>query len=161
MKRINRRDFLAGMGVILGAGRYVQAAKAVPAPSSDNQPLPFVPGSWTLAVLPDTQKYAEKYPGLFNLQTQWIIENKQKHNITYVLTLGDLTNDDNQLQWQRVNQAMSRLDGVVPYTIVLGNHDYSPDGKTRDTMRVQCVGAADLSNQTISFVKRWVCDRRC
>jgi len=87
-----------------------------------------VPGSWSLVVLPDTQNYSTLYPGLFNLQTEWVVDNKDKYNIAYVLQNGDLTNNDNEQEWQRARRAFSRLDGVVPYAIVPGNHDYSPDG---------------------------------
>ena len=143
MGRMNRREFMGAIGAVLGLGVGLQARitnfspAMPPTPSPDAQPpLPFVPGSWTLVVLPDTQHYAECYAGLLNLQTQWVVDNKEKCNITYVLTLGDLTNHNSKLQWERVNGALSRLDDVVPYTIVLGNHDYGLDGKarTRDTL---------------------------
>ncbi|MCK4753035.1 MAG: metallophosphoesterase [Planctomycetes bacterium] len=138
MKKPSRREFLKWTAATLGLGGYARLAKAQSPPNAAStelaQPLPFVPGSWTWVVLPDTQNYSKKYPGLFHLQTQWIAENKDKHNITYVLTLGDLTNDNNQQQWERVSRALGKLDAVVPYTIVLGNHDYSPDGKTRNTL---------------------------
>ncbi len=135
MAKMNRRDFLAAT-VVLGAAGYAKNAWAVdytainpPASTADTDPTPFVPGSWTLAILPDPQFYSKTYPGLFHLQTRWIVENKDKYNITYVLTLGDLTHNNNDQQWQRASNALGRLEGVVPYTIVLGNHDYGPDGK--------------------------------
>ena len=143
MGKMNRRDFLAGIGTVLGLTLCSQAkitnfSPAMPPKPSpgDPLPLPFVPGSWTLVVLPDTQHYSECYIGLFNLQTQWIVDNKKKYDIVYVLTLGDITNHNNELQWERADKALSRLDGVVPYTIVLGNHDYGLNGKTktRDTL---------------------------
>ncbi len=104
--------------------------------ADDPAPLSFVPGSWGLVVLPDTQHYTECYAGILNLQTQWIVDNKEKYNIAYALTLGDITNHNNKLQWGRANRAFGRLDGRVPYTIVLGNHDCGLRGKTktRDTL---------------------------
>jgi hypothetical protein len=143
MGKMNRRQFLAGAGAFLGLSASLQAkitnfSPALPPqqPSDAPTPLPFVPGSWTFVVLPDTQHYAECYAGLLNLQTQWIVDNIKKYNIVYVLTLGDLTNHNNELQWDRVSRAFGRLDGVVPYTIVLGNHDHGLNGnaKTRDTL---------------------------
>jgi len=143
MVEMNRRDFLAVIGTVLGLPVCLQAritnfSPAMPPKSSPGAPppLPFVPGSWTLVVLPDTQHYSECYPGLFNLQTQWVVANKKRYNIAYVLTLGDVTNHNNKLQWERAERALSQLDGVVPYTLVLGNHDYGAGGKakTRDTL---------------------------
>ena len=88
--------------------------------------------SWSLVILPDTQAYAMQYPGLFHLQTQWIIENKDKYNIVYVLQNGDVTNNNVELQWERASAAFARLDGKVPYAIALGNHDFGPSGGTKD-----------------------------
>jgi hypothetical protein len=86
----------------------------------------FTPGSWTLVLLPDTQNYSQDYPGLYTLQTHWIAKNKEKLNIRYVLHLGDITNESTNLEWQRARDAMSEMDGVVPYAIATGNHDYGP-----------------------------------
>ena len=96
-----------------------KAAEPVPEKTPD-----FVPGSWTLVLLPDTQMYAEDYPGLFTMQTHWIAKNKDKYNIRYVLHLGDITNNGKKPQWERAQEAMSELDGKVPYALVPGNHDY-------------------------------------
>jgi hypothetical protein len=100
--------------------------------------LPFIEGSWTLAVLPDTQEYSAKYPGLFDTQTVWITRNKAKHGIQYVLQVGDITNNGSAKQWRHARDSMSVLNGKVPYAIALGNHDYaSPKGgsaTTRETL---------------------------
>lgn len=89
--------------------------------------------SWSLVILPDTQNYASEYPGLLHLQTLWILENKDKYNIVYVLQNGDLVNNNSdEIQWQNVSQAFARLDGKVPYAISFGNHDFGPDGSTKD-----------------------------
>jgi hypothetical protein len=134
MKKTSRRQFIVGM-IALGLigiaqiGRAEQMAQTGTEPAAavevEKPVLPFVPGSWTIIVLPDTQNYATSYPGLFNLQTQWVVDNKEKYNIVYVLQNGDVTNNNSELEWGRASQAFSRLDGVVPYVIVPGNHDYS------------------------------------
>jgi len=72
----------------------------------------------------------------------WIAENADDKKIKHVFTLGDLTefsseNDPNlsyaaqqpannasgDKEWIIVKNAISQLDGVVPYSIVRGNHD--------------------------------------
>jgi hypothetical protein len=90
------------------------------------QSTEFVPGSWTLVLLPDTQVYSEQFPGLFTLQTHWVIKNKDKYNIRYLLHLGDITNQSTVSEWRRAQEAMRELDGILPYAIVPGNHDYRP-----------------------------------
>jgi len=96
----------------------------------------FEPGSWTLAVLPDTQVYSLRYPGVFMAQTGWIAANRDRLNVRYVLHLGDLVNNNSHYEWRNARDAMRLLDGVVPYAIVPGNHDYGPSGdaSTRDTL---------------------------
>ena len=104
-------------------------AATVPS-SQEPDPLPFVSGSFTLAVLPDTQKYCESFPHHFYRQTEWIAENARTHNIKYVVHLGDVTDDNNHEQWKVAKEAMSKLDGVLPYAIAPGNHDYGERGTT-------------------------------
>lgn len=89
-------------------------------------------GVYTFAVMPDTQVYALLYPGLFDDQTSWIAENAKKHNIVYTFQLGDITNNNTPTEWQHAVDAFSLIDGVVPYAIVPGNHDYGPSGNAAD-----------------------------
>ena len=85
-----------------------------------------VQGSWSLIVLPDMQLQTRVYPGLNHLQTLWILENKDKYNIKYVIGNGDVTDWNTQIEWERANRSFRRLDGKVPYAIAMGNHDYIP-----------------------------------
>ena len=95
----------------------------------------FVPGSWTLVLLPDTQVYSLRYPGLFLTQTGWIAQNRDKQNIKFVLQLGDITNNNTVREWENARAALSLMDGKVPYAFCPGNHDYGPSGdaSTRET----------------------------
>ena len=81
--------------------------------------------NFTLVVLPDTQGYSENYPWIFDNQTQWIANNVDASNIVFVTQLGDLVNIPyNMTQWRNANQSMSKLDGKVPWAVLLGNHDF-------------------------------------
>lgn len=84
--------------------------------------------AWTLVVLPDTQYYALRHPHLLEAQTAWIREQRDTRNVRYVVHVGDVTHRNTRLEWRRARQALRRLDGVVPYAIALGNHDYGPAG---------------------------------
>lgn len=95
-------------------------------------PISYVSGApsllenFTIIVLPDTQGYSQNYPWIFNNQTQWIADNVEPLNIVFVTQLGDLVNISyNTTQWEIANQSMSRLNGKVPWGVVLGNHDYN------------------------------------
>ena len=84
-------------------------------------------GGFTLIVLPDTQYYSESYPQHFMAQTQWIKDNAAALNIKYVLHLGDLTEHNATNEWNVAKAAMDTLNGVVPYALAAGNHDYTFD----------------------------------
>jgi len=138
MEKINRRQFMGGAAAFLGLTKFAAIAGAAEgvqikqAAKTEETAPAFVPGSQTLVVLPDTQKYSSDYPGMFNLQTQWIVDNKDRRNIRYVLQLGDITDNNTELEWERASRAMGRLDGEVPYALVPGNHDYGEGGLTHD-----------------------------
>lgn len=135
MKKTDRRSFLkAAAGGLAVYGGLIKADSAM---AMANRPAKDPVGrndnaSWSLVILPDTQVYTSRYPGLLHLQTQWVLENKDRYNIVYVLQNGDVTNNNLEVQWQRASQAFARLDGKVPYAIALGNHDFGPNGSTKD-----------------------------
>jgi hypothetical protein len=88
-------------------------------------------GAWTLVLLPDTQVYSQNFPGVFDSQTAWILNNARSRNIRYVFHLGDIVNVNSIPEWENARRSMGALDGKVPYALVPGNHDYGPGGKCR------------------------------
>jgi len=79
---------------------------------------------FTIIMLPDTQYYSQSYPQIFDNQTQWIVNNKESMNIVFVTHEGDIVEIYGDLaQWQNANNSMSKLDNVVPWGILPGNHD--------------------------------------
>ena len=110
-----------------------KARPVVPSPEwKEPDPLPDIPGAWTVVVLPDTQVYAARYPHHFEAQTRWIVEQKKKRDIRYVLHLGDIVNDNSEKEWTNARRAMKTLVGEVPFAMAPGNHDYGPGGSARD-----------------------------
>ncbi len=96
------------------------------------EPPKTAAGAFTVAVLPDTQNYSQRYPQTFTAQTEWIAENRKARNIAAVLHLGDITNNSTPQEWENASKSMSVLDGKVPYFMVNGNHDYSDKGRCTD-----------------------------
>lgn len=84
--------------------------------------------SFTIVILPDTQKYVLKghYPEIFTNQTQWIAANKDMLNIKFVIHLGDIVDTwDSEIEWNYADASMSILDeNNIPYSVVPGNHDH-------------------------------------
>lgn len=86
-------------------------------------------GPFTIVMLPDTQRYSENRPDLFFSQTEWIRKNRDKENIVFVTHVGDLVQNRSKKpsEWKTADEAMAVLDGVVPYGVAIGNHDYDSD----------------------------------
>jgi len=80
--------------------------------------------SFTVVLLPDTQYYAEKFPETYVAQTLWIRKQLREDNIKFAIHLGDIVQNPTQKpEWENANRAMEIIDGVVPYSMVPGNHD--------------------------------------
>ncbi len=98
-------------------------------------------GGWNLVVVPDPQAYTRysRNQGIYDLMMTWIAENVEKLNIKEVVCVGDMV-ESNNLQkgdgkfanqtskemWECASRAFGRLDGVCPYIVCTGNHDYGP-----------------------------------
>ena len=110
--------------VLLGLAVY---ANITPTAASD--------AAFTIAVLPDTQGYTaydkpDARAAIFRQQTQWIAANAVTENIVFVAQTGDIVNNGatQPIEWQRADAAMDLLDGVAPYSVATGNHDYNRVG---------------------------------
>ncbi len=81
--------------------------------------------AYSFAVIGDTQIVNEGFPDKFPLIYDWILENKDAHNIQFMIGLGDITNSDTYNEYKRAKDNISRLNDIIPYSIIRGNHDYS------------------------------------
>ncbi len=89
-------------------------------------PAPSVPGSWTMAIIPDTQNYTTLNNGIFSTITNWLAD--EGNDISLALHVGDITNRNDTTEWGRAKPAIANMDGNVPYILATGNHDYGPGG---------------------------------
>ena len=78
---------------------------------------------FTIVALPDTQLYSLRHPKIFIGQTEWIKGERDSLNIVGVVHEGDITHKNTEAEWVVADEAMSVLDGVVPYYLAVGNHD--------------------------------------
>lgn len=101
--------------------------------------LPHAPGAWTMVVVPDVQGYSDhsEYAPIMYQMLDWVVANKEQLNTQLVLQVGDIvyqngvllaaqsSGDQNSAQqWANAKQAFAKLDGVLPYVLVPGNHDF-------------------------------------
>jgi len=104
---------------------------------------------YSFAVFGDTQKMTENYPNSLVGMYQWVADNKDEMNIVYSLGLGDITDDNGAVkfskdengkwikddngeydEWDVAKDAVTRMNGIIPYSLVRGNHDIM---NSRDT----------------------------
>jgi hypothetical protein len=92
------------------------------------EPDPAPPGSFTIAVLPDTQYYASCGESHFPEQGRWLAELTDKRNIVAAIHLGDITEHNTKAEWEYVQRSLSPLFDRLPLFLATGNHDYGDGG---------------------------------
>ncbi len=130
---MKRRAFLQTLGLSTLPGLSVGAGSA-PASARKEMP-PSEPGSgaWSIVLLPDTQFYSAMYPEVFQSQTDWIVRQRHRHNIQFVLHLGDVTHNNTHPQWANAYRAMETLQKAgIPFLLASGNHDIGTWGRAKD-----------------------------
>ena len=89
--------------------------------------------SFSLIVLPDTQRLMFYTPNYFYAMTNWIRDNRDSLNIVYVSHVGDIVERPNSIEeWIAADSGFSLLEEYisedyphgVPYGVVPGDHDY-------------------------------------
>ena len=82
--------------------------------------------NYNFLFVPDTQKYSNHNPEIFNSQMNWIAKNTKKNNIVMNAFVGDIVDSNSEVQWNRSLEAISHLDKKeIPYIMAAGNHDYA------------------------------------
>lgn len=80
--------------------------------------------AYSLAVVGDTQNLNDYNPDSMNILYKWIADNAAEKKMQYVIGLGDITNRNVAREFQTAKDAIEgNLKGVVPYSLVRGNHD--------------------------------------
>jgi hypothetical protein len=112
--------------------------------------------AFEFVVLPDTQTYVEEYPEIYLHQMQWLANNQER--FSFALHVGDITQNNSGKEWDIAKKGFNILQGKVPYSFALGNHDMgSKIGKFADTRNTSLANAFfssnDISNLVASFPK--------
>ena len=83
----------------------------------------IVDSAFTIAFVGDTQIVTRLNPEKLDTIYQWIVDNKESKNIQFVAGLGDITDKNADFEWDSAIAAIQKMDGVVPYSLIRGNHD--------------------------------------
>lgn len=78
---------------------------------------------YSFAIIGDTQKITRYYPDKLSCIYDWIVKNAKAKKIKCVIGLGDITDSDTVNEWELAKSQIEKLSGIVPYTLVRGNHD--------------------------------------
>ncbi len=101
---------------------------------SVSMPDPLAP--FVIAMLPDTQFYAQRPELFFHFagQTDWVVRNRDQ--VRFAVQVGDVVQSGARYpdEWVRADRAIDRLDGVVPHNVALGNHDMDVVGDKASTV---------------------------
>ena len=127
--------------------------------------------AYSFCVVGDTQIVAYRDATNFHKIYDWIVANKESKKIEYVFGLGDITDKDTDSEWTLAKENINKLNGVVPYSVVRGNHDsinqinkyfadgtyqsqfngfYSP-GQMENSWRIFSVGETDYLLLTLDY----------
>ncbi|MFZ7946236.1 LamG-like jellyroll fold domain-containing protein [Neobacillus sp. 19] len=94
--------------------------------TNDNIPLLTNKKNYNFLFVPDTQKYSNMNPEIFDSQMKWIAKNNKKNNIAMNAFVGDIVDSNAEEQWKNSLQSISYLDkSNIPYVMTAGNHDYA------------------------------------
>ncbi len=78
---------------------------------------------YVIAFLPDIQYMTQKYPEALTKFVTYLATKGKDKNIQYIIGLGDITNANTEGEWATVLRQTNRLNNLIPYSLVPGNHD--------------------------------------
>ena len=79
--------------------------------------------AYSLCLVGDTQIEAHYDTEKFSYIYDWIVANAESQKMAYVIGLGDVVDKNPEEEWALVTEHVRKMDGVVPYSLVRGNHD--------------------------------------
>lgn len=86
----------------------------------------------TIAFLSDTQFYSKYYPYIYNIMTNYLKDNQQNLNLSYIVHTGDIVEDaDLEQQWINARKSMDIIKDI-PHGVLAGNHDTSSTDSFRN-----------------------------
>lgn len=79
--------------------------------------------AYSFAVIGDTQYVTRDNPLQLIRLYDYVLDNVEAKKIAHVFGLGDITDENSDAEWKAASKQIGRMNGVVPYSLVRGNHD--------------------------------------
>lgn len=84
---------------------------------------PITDYAYAFAAVGDIQTINYNDPANLTKIYDWIAKVADEKKIEYVFTLGDITDANLSSEWALAKAVMNKMNGVVPYSFIRGNHD--------------------------------------
>lgn len=117
-------------------GTYTVGVAYVGFPQTRAEVAVEVPGGltegFTIIVIPDTQTMSRWSASAHRMLgiAQWIVNAREARNIAFVTQVGDVVWDASRPQeWNRIMPGFDLIDGVVPYSVTVGDHEYDAEAQ--------------------------------
>jgi len=78
---------------------------------------------FSMKVIGDTQIVTQEYGQSLSKIYDYVLDTAEEHNTQFVVGVGDIVNQNTDAQWSVAKEQISRMDGVLRYSLVRGNHD--------------------------------------
>ena len=101
----------------------------------------------------DTQILTYHYPDKLKDVYDYVLDNVKRKKVKHVFGLGDITDDDKKREWETATAQIFRMDGIVPYSVIRGNHDIYSAGTS---MNVLSYFDANFGSDTSPYAKQYV-----
>lgn len=79
--------------------------------------------AYSFSVIGDTQVVSYAHPENMSNIYDYVVENVEENKTAHVFGLGDITDASAYREWDVAKTEIGKLDGVVQYSLLRGNHD--------------------------------------
>lgn len=122
-------DKTSEVGYMTQASQQIEISQDIMETSQDAEEFVQDPQEYMFVWMSDTQGYSGYAPEVYDAMTEWIVKNAEEKNIKFVFHTGDVVDQSDAVQqWENADRALRKIDGVVPYSILAGNHDLLGEG---------------------------------
>ena len=120
---------IAVMRIASARDSHCEATRSsVLSPTSAADPAPSLPGTITIAALPDAQYYTLCRAPHLAAQLRWLAAASPDRDLRAAIFLGDITEHNSREEWSWFRDQLAPAADQVPLILTTGNHDEGRNG---------------------------------